>query len=52
MARVVILLISDEDYAWEVFNSSSDNPKVDRALMVNPDHPQSVATLLAPDDDL
>lgn len=47
MARVVVLLISDEDFAWEVFETASEQEGVDRALMVNPDHPQSVASLVA-----
>lgn len=45
-ARVVVLLIPDEDYAWEVFDAASDQPGV-RALMVNADHQGSVASLVA-----
>lgn len=49
MSRVVILLIEDEDYAWDVFEAASENAdgrSIVRAAMVNPDHPQSIADIV------
>ena len=45
--RAIVLLIEDEDFAWEVLNAASEQLEVARAVMVNPDHPHSVASVVS-----
>lgn len=46
MSRVIVLLIDDEDYAWEVLDAASEQEEVTQAMMVNPDNTHSVADLV------
>lgn len=46
MSRVVVLLIEDEDYAWEVLEAAGDQEWVSRSMMVNPDNTHSIADLV------
>lgn len=39
MGRVILILIEDEDYAWDVLVAASESSGVSRAIMVDTDHP-------------
>jgi hypothetical protein len=47
-ARVIVMLVEDEDYAWLLLQQfeAFAGPRVSRVTMVNPDHPHSIKEIL------
>jgi len=39
MTKRVVVVVVDEQYAWELLDNFIEDPRADRAVMVNEGHP-------------